>query len=1394
MASNDDSLDTQQLLAINRQFIANVSDIPEDSDFAAAMARRSQLSSHFNARPSTDFAQDSMTSPPEAHPHPDDKARQAARPENAFVRDVMHPPDTRFARQTTVKYPRTYSKRRITARGAIIERRALVFHNSQNDALPPQLRKANSTPAVAMAVEYDGFPAWRSFAEGMGDTQRINTQDFKAASDLGLALTANTYFEDGQEVVMHRELDLAASIEDGQEDADIDISSITNESPQAQFKIPKTPAMAGSKRDSMGNVVSSVTRSSSSRLPPTALKNMFGNAHPVGDISFTQAFNYTQNISSPVTALRSDPVFERPSPNFCLDQSSPSNVPHRMTSDPIDHYKSMEESQKEREQRLKEQQARVGEDEDDFLESWPNEYERRMRRREELKKVREEFLMFDVPKRPRSAHAAFSDEKLITPARSTAGTKATEPIHVSDETQLSDDDESDAGFSSTKGVQVPMTSSRGKSLSQRPILSSPSKASIENPIHVRGTDEESAMGEKASGTQKSLAIADSQDPTSGAKGITLSQESDTRIVQSQYSIQPVKAVDTSSVSAPPPTTSQAQGEQVPSSPPATNAMHAQEDEQGDEDVENAHHLRVKIVDEAQAVSPEGDEMDIDGPSVTRIPARMTSSADRSILTSVPESDPVDSPIAKQQSDLCGRQPTSLFSRTDTSEAPSKTANTMTTNSTEVFHTAKTHPSPNPDKIHTQNSTATDESPIRNGRIKRLTEIANDPTPHGFLESALDFNVLDHHDQEHLDAMAGKTTGGRTTTSSAESSPVHPNKRRRFNHPRPLSEPAKNVNIIERQDSASRDEADEMHDLPEEDLSENPGTHEPAPLKQLDAVNKPSIQKKMGTLRRPTKKPSTYTNKMKPTISGERCANKTQTEQTPTGDVNSTAKELRKDSVVTTPSNAAPADPDREIIVPNRVLAWFGRSELAYFPATCANKLHANDRLEVRFDDGTTGLPEKHQIRRLELRVGDHVKIYRNKLRAKTFVVIGFKNKIDPSKYEFPLTDIHGYDTVLLVIKGRDSTVAADIDEKDILEIPLTDVFLNGNLWPKFADRPYEPLKLYPPAAPVRFFTPSDATSTPTTPSSRSRRLSAKDAKTSTVQQSFKPDPAVRTALFTNMIFAVSLGSQHDDSKNDTIKCVLENGGTVLNLGFDELFYDIEASKSFTSTEAEGDEDGGSEALQLRPWAKETGFTALLASSHSRTAKYVQALALGLPCLHYRWVTDCMAADTVLEWGRYLLPAGESSFLKAVRSRVLMPYDPLSDEARLERVLRRRNLLLGGMKVLFVTGKGKAEERKKAYEFLTFALGAKSVVKVRNFIEAKTEAGKGLFDVVYTEGDEEYKRAIFERENGGGGKGGKRKTGNDGRTDGSASMSGKGIPRFVNDEFVVQSLILGDLME
>jgi hypothetical protein len=125
------------------------------------------------------------------------------------------------------------------------------------------------------------------------------------------------------------------------------------------------------------------------------------------------------------------------------------------------------------------------------------------------------------------------------------------------------------------------------------------------------------------------------------------------------------------------------------------------------------------------------------------------------------------------------------------------------------------------------------------------------------------------------------------------------------------------------------------------------------------------------------------------------------------------------------------------------------------------------------------------------------------------------------------------------------------------------------------------------------------------------------------------------------------------------------------------------------------------------------------------------------------------------------------------------------------------LLLDGAGVLLVAPKkGKGTwERRKAYAFLTLALGAGSVRRVADLAEAKklldSDAEKQKWAWVYVDDDAtEAAKVLFGAKAANGGS--RKRKRNDGPQMCVEGMQGR--VRVVGDEFVVQSLILGALVD
>ncbi|PYI12195.1 BRCT domain protein [Aspergillus sclerotiicarbonarius CBS 121057] len=466
------------------------------------------------------------------------------------------------------------------------------------------------------------------------------------------------------------------------------------------------------------------------------------------------------------------------------------------------------------------------------------------------------------------------------------------------------------------------------------------------------------------------------------------------------------------------------------------------------------------------------------------------------------------------------------------------------------------------------------------------------------------------------------------------------------------------------------------------------------------------------------------------------------------------------------------------IAVNQVLAPWNGPKRAYYPATCFGKPFgtSQSRYLVKFEDSAPVEIPIGAVKRLEFCVGDGVKVNMENVPKVTHIISGFANKLDVSEIEqgaangvIPMTDVYGHSAVILTPKQRKSLPGTGLTvTENRITVPISRIYLDTILWNQLKDRVFS-YDSGPGVSESGLQTP-DRPSTPMSPGarlSRSIRFS--------------------TGLFAGMVFAVSYG-ENNDAKSRVTKMILENDGRVLEGGFNELFEMPPPAPAATPTKTPGSENC---YLRLTSSAADVGFACLIADKHSRRSKYMQALALNLPCLSDRWIEDCVARRQIVDWEMYLLPAGESIYLNgATKSRILTPYP--ATEARLSETIAGRPNLLHGQSMLLVTGRsGRTdEERRKAYLFLTYALGASRIERVPDLKTARAilSTGEGSWDWIYADDDDRASVKVMSLSSSASKK---RKRS---RLTESISSDDLGMDnvKIVGNEFVCQSLILGRL--
>jgi hypothetical protein len=365
--------------------------------------------------------------------------------------------------------------------------------------------------------------------------------------------------------------------------------------------------------------------------------------------------------------------------------------------------------------------------------------------------------------------------------------------------------------------------------------------------------------------------------------------------------------------------------------------------------------------------------------------------------------------------------------------------------------------------------------------------------------------------------------------------------------------------------------------------------------------------------------------------------------------------------------------------PQRVFALFRDHNLQYHPATIETK-DFQSKIHIVFDDGTDDDLERHCVRSLDLRVGDVIKVDLPHMKKGTWVIKGFPEQdeavVDPdAPTASSLTDIRGHSSITIAPKNAEFSATTH-------QVMVTNIYLTKSLWSQFAERDISSKAITLPVSATiptlhRTASPSLLSNAGTSTSFNVRRTSTpafNACASSSLAITGTAPSAVRSGIFHGMIFALTFGENSREKSAIEIK-LRANGGRILEIGFDELFHDLD--------------DENAQQLHLRPQAQDLGFTAVIANGYSRRAKFLQALALGLPCLAARWVEDCVKRGKILDWEYYLLPAGESKYLGGiVRSRVL----PVSDagSAKLRDIVTRRRIFEGWN--ILAIGKGMKSDK------------------------------------------------------------------------------------------------------
>lgn len=360
-----------------------------------------------------------------------------------------------------------------------------------------------------------------------------------------------------------------------------------------------------------------------------------------------------------------------------------------------------------------------------------------------------------------------------------------------------------------------------------------------------------------------------------------------------------------------------------------------------------------------------------------------------------------------------------------------------------------------------------------------------------------------------------------------------------------------------------------------------------------------------------------------------------------------------------------------VIAPNMVFAMFNGKSRTYYPAHCLGPSATKpSRYTIQWEGYSPDEVDEYGVRSLDLQIGDLVKIDKKGFPRVSHVIRGLKNKInfqDDGKND-TITDIRGYQTLVVAPKQRKS-LPTDLSTDAVKEIPISAIYLDSVMWGQMRERTYE----YKPVFTSGNSTPLDRSFTPSTPPSRNRQRSA-----AVVPSISFAAIGLAEGIFKGMTFAISY--KDDSRRTELVNLIRRNGGLILKDSFLDLFEQ--------------------DSVQLRPECAELVFTALLTERHSRKPKYLQALALGFPCLSGKWIEACIRAGQVIEWASHLLAAGESKELEGgVKSRIL-PLPSNVATSKVSDMVAASSKVFANSRVIVIMGKRQSKKADSRRQFLS----------------------------------------------------------------------------------------------
>ncbi|EPX73222.1 DNA repair protein RAD9 [Schizosaccharomyces octosporus yFS286] len=375
-------------------------------------------------------------------------------------------------------------------------------------------------------------------------------------------------------------------------------------------------------------------------------------------------------------------------------------------------------------------------------------------------------------------------------------------------------------------------------------------------------------------------------------------------------------------------------------------------------------------------------------------------------------------------------------------------------------------------------------------------------------------------------------------------------------------------------------------------------------------------------------------------------------------------------------------------VENRVLAFFKGYPAFYYPATVLSQTVSSasgiPQFRIQFDDYTTSTVNINQLKRFELKKGDVVRSTALKLNHSVLRTYSSSTE----NISVTCTDIFGNDMVLL-----------RVDKNGDVAVPMSTIYLIPSQIRKFKDRDFQHVPEQKSEIDIHSLPPS---------SNSRKRLSGSYVVGDDNEKAYQiSTQSANTSIFHTCVFVFTgLNTVDDNERSLLINLVKQNGGAVLEEGLSALFCNYYNGK-------------GKIFFPLKPHKRSQSwkYAFLISDTHSRKVKYLEALALNLPCVHPRFITICVQKQKMVDFSPFLLAAGYSRRLNTILSQRVGPYQ----DSTLCDHLHNNIGPLSGKRILFLLPNinfsrngvvnDEYSQRVLAHMFQALALGAE--VEYRN---------------------------------------------------------------------------------